>query len=309
MPTPSSLARPRRALLPLLGALALGAVLAALPALAVAAHAQDRPATERPARDRAALQTERLARQLDLTDAQRTELDRLAARYRDAGAEPGALWRMAAEVDALLTPAQRAALDARRTERQARPDGAERTERRPRGDRAERPRGERSRGERRNGAGRAGAGGFEGAVSPENRDAARAVAARYRTQMEALRADFNAERIGRPDFTARMRTLREEMRVELAPLMSAEARARMTETSAARERADAVRAEVLGLAPEQRADVGDRGNAALTAEQARLAAIHRALTGGREGAGRGMRGRMERGDGERPARGRRSPGH
>ena len=235
---------------------------------------------------------ERATAGLDVSASQQAELDRIAARYADSD-EPGVLWRVADEVRTVLTPAQverlqeRPRLEGRRRggeDRMARrrgdrvaPDGVRRGERRMA------PRDGVRRGERMHRMDRG--------VAEEHRQAARALAERHHEQMEALRAEHEDGSIDAETFSERADALREQMRSDMQPLLTEEARRLHAEKADLHNRMQSVRNEVLRLTPEQGAAMEHRRRrrpadgqgdplATLSAEQRATLSVYRALMRG-----------------------------
>ena len=185
---------------------------------------------------------------LDLSADQRSRLGDLADDYADPGA--GDLWRLSADVAAVLTDAQidqlREAQIARRSDRrEARP------ERGRRGDRSRRPRGRR-RGARR--GDEAVAEGRRGVhrMSGEQREAVRAIVQDVRPQAEALVERFRAGDLSDEAFLSEVRELREAAAARLGAALPTEAADRMAQATARHEEATAAREEALGLTAAQK---------------------------------------------------------
>lgn len=184
----------------------------------------------------------------DLPDAARQSIDAFTAQMQDGRPAPGALWGLAADLHATLSPDEASALvDAL---------NAQAPELGVRG-----PRGRHSRGVRAH-RGRHGDGPWSALnLSDEQKEGLRATRATYRETMKALRAEPD----GRPSPETReaMRALRQEMRDEMRSMLSDEQRATLASMREARraahaERRDArqtARAEALTLTAEQQAAV------------------------------------------------------
>ena len=225
---------------------------------------------------------------LDLSQDQETKLDAVAARHTTA--EPGATWRLAADVEAILTDAQVQSLAEKRAEHRTR-----RSERRgPSGEKA--------------GRGRK-AGGLLG-LTEAQREQMKAGREAMRTQHEALRAQLQSGALSDAEYAERSRALRDEAKAAFDAALTDAQRRTMQEAAARREAERAAREAVLQITPAQkaayeaaRADAarsGERGAKAevLTEDQRQIVAVHRALSmrQGRKGArverpGRAVEGR------------------
>ena len=235
------------------------------------------------------------------------DLDRIASRYADTD-EPGVMWRVADEVRTVLTPAQIEQLRERPRVERRRRDGEPRLSRRGErrsGDEAGRMRRERHaprdgarRGEPRMRR-------MEHGVAEQHREAARALAEQHREQMRALHAEREAGTIDEDAFAERARALREEMRADMEPLMTDEARRMRAEMMELHERMRAVRDDVLRLSEEQRAAMQERTRRSreagardpmsmLSEEQRATIAVHRALMRGAHAPDGGRPRQMER---------------
>lgn len=213
----------------------------ALAAGLLVAAAQAQPADR--ARPAAAALVERATSGLDLSADQQSALAALADRTADP--EPGALWGLAADVEAVLTDAQvaqlREAQEARRSEH-----------REGRAERGDRPRrGDRMRGRRGGPRGPRG-GGERARLTDEQRAAVRDIAEEVRPRAEALVEQLRAGALSDDQFVAEARALRAEAASRLGAALPAEHAERM---SAVRERHEAVKAareEALGLTDAQK---------------------------------------------------------
>lgn len=216
--------------------------------LGVAAATSAQPADR--ARPDAAALIERATSTLTLTADQQAALTGLAGRAVDS--EAGALWGLAADVEAVLTDAQvaqlREAQEAHQTKgRGARGDRA----RRPQGDRMRGRRGERPEGRPAEGRRSEGARPDRPRSTDDQRAAARAIAEEGRPRAEALVERFRAGELSDDAFVAEARALRDEAASRLGEALPEQA-ARMQEAAARRDAAEAARDEALGLTADQK---------------------------------------------------------
>ena len=190
--------------------------------------------------------SDRLARAgLDLTADQTTALDAAAAQARAGDRQPGASWSLAADVKALLTPAQIERLMAQRADR-----------REMRGERARGPRAERGRrGRGLRGAQRSLDGESRRAERPQRtdaeREAAREARQAARAEREAITERFRSGAIDAAAFQAQMEQLRERQRAERMAAATPEQRERAAAMRARRDAARAAREAALGLTEAQ----------------------------------------------------------
>lgn len=199
---------------------------AALPLAASAQPARRSAPPDVPARVAA------LAQRVTLTPDQRQRLDAVSARYAGQ-TDAAALWAVSAEIQALMTAEQTAALLARRGARADRPDGP-----RP-GARRDGARPLNGRGGRRASA--------EGRAADPARDAARAVREEFRPRMEALRGRLQAGQITAAEFADQSRALRAETETRLDATRTPEQRQRAAAMRTRREAAVQARIRALGL--------------------------------------------------------------
>ena len=221
---------------------------------------------------------------LDLTADQQAKLSALADRYTFD--EPGASWRLAADVEAILTDAQVQSLASKRAAHRAR--RAEQPERSERGARRG-PRGE--HGEK---GGRHGAPAGRLDLTDDQREQVKEGRAAMRQEHEALRAQRQSGAITAEQYAQRSEALREKAKATFASVLTAEQRQTMQEAEARREAERAAREAVLQITPAQKAAFeaaraeaarsGERGalrgdkEELLTAEQQQIVAVHRALS-------------------------------
>jgi hypothetical protein len=267
-----------------------------------------------------------LTQSLGLSEVQRAAIQELVARSADRANEPGAAWYAAAELQAILSSEQIAALDSRLAtargrvrmehgERSATRDGS----------------GERSRaGSRSSERMPGGARGYAWLdLTEEQQTQIQAVLESHRTEFQALREELRDSDLSRDEMRSRAEAVHEAIRAEIEPLLTQDQRDRLQEREvgleerrtaalerreAARQRGEAEHAamvDALELTDTQieqmkslRQDRGAHREAfgeILTDEQQEIVVLHRALAGDRFRAagseGRGARGER-RGGGE-----------
>lgn len=192
-----------------------------------------------------------LTQSLGLSDEQLAAIQDLAARSADRASEPGAAWYAAAELQAILSSDQIAALDGRlatargrvrmeRGERSATRDGA----------------GERSRaGLQSSGRMSDGARGYAWLDLTEEQQAQiQAVLESHRGALLALREEFRDSDLSRDEMRSRAEAVHEAIRAEIEPLLTQEQQDRLQEREAGLE----VRREA---ATEKREAARQRGEA------------------------------------------------
>ena len=188
----------------------------------------------------------RLGATLDLSAAQSSRLDAVAAQYADA--DRADLWAAAAAVQDVLTDAQvaslRQAADARRADRLQSGDARD-GRRGPRADRMRRPgrRGDRGRG------GRAVRG---PELTEDQRAALREIRQETRQSAEALVAQLRAGSVSGDDFVDRTQALRDAAARRAAAVLPADVARRRAERRAARAAERAARESALDLSEAQK---------------------------------------------------------
>jgi Spy/CpxP family protein refolding chaperone len=185
---------------------------------------------------------------LSLTSGQTAAVNELAASFGARIGEPGALWRLAAELHGTLTSEQIAQIVDRQAERLE--QMAARTGDRPAF----------GRGQGRFGHGpRGGPARLLPDATDEQRQAIREVLESFQPQFEALHEQLRSGEITPQEFRTQARELRQAVHAEIEPLLSDEQRAALDEHRAQREafmeEAKAVRIEVLGLTDAQIAEL------------------------------------------------------
>jgi len=271
-------------------------MLLALACTVVAAGADAQPRQHHTPDVRAAI--DRATAGLELSAAQQADMNRIASRYADRSGEPGVLWRVADEIRTVLTPAQVERLQQRPRQERRRGDEA-RAGRRRDGQRADRPRGRRGEGRMERPDGERREHMTNRGVAEQHREAARGMAARHREQMQQLREQRESGAIDDAAFAERAHALREQVRSDIDPLLTEEARRMRAEMTELRDRMRSVRDDVLRLNAEQRAAMegragrgrerGDAPLSALSADQRSTMNIYRALVRGAHGQGHGER--------------------
>jgi Spy/CpxP family protein refolding chaperone len=234
---------------------------------------------------------------LPLTADQQSRIDAVASRY--ASLQPGDSWRLAAELEAILTDEQVGSLAEKRAACHA--------ERRDAGEEGSRHRGKAKH--------RAKKVAHHLDLTEAQREQMKAQRQATRAEHEALREGLQSGAITAEQFTARVAALREQARADFESRLTPEQRQRVVDAEAQREAMQTAREAALRITPQQKAAFeaarveaarsGERGTMRgeqaeiLTEDQQQIIAVHRAL------AHRGHHGR--RGDrGERPARRERS---
>ncbi|MEM1094341.1 MAG: hypothetical protein AAGJ10_07030 [Bacteroidota bacterium] len=207
--------------------------------------------------DEAEILATSLAQELSLTATQTTDLQRSIVTNGDRG-EPGYLWRVAAEMQANLTDAQRerllelAANGFRPERNNGRRGGPQMGDDRRGNDGRDRP-GFVGPDDRRGG------GLLDSLLTDDQKEAIRSIRESYKEQLKALVQQKRDGTITAEDFSTQMTALHEAMQAEIDAVLTDEQRAAIEEAKAAREAAreawkaanEAVMIEVLGLTDDQ----------------------------------------------------------